>query len=169
MGREVLVFDVDARDLRRAFERRALAIDGQLGFDLVELPLERPGEVGNLEVDPRVNGVEVPGTGGNSQNRRAHRLAPLVLPWIYLQLQGPYRIGGCICKYLRHPISPGFSLGSWQRSCRAGSDWTRGIRSCGHTPPSCATSRSISRRRRDSRWRTSTCSLSWRAPGVSYA
>src|SRR5439155_820491 len=88
MGREVVVFDVDARDLRRTFERRALAFDGQLGSDLVEFPLEPAGEVGNLEVDSRVNGVEVPGTGGNIQNRRAHRLAPFVL-----------RGYTCNCKY----------------------------------------------------------------------
>src|SRR2546426_10134096 len=75
MGGEVLVLDVDAGDLRRARERRTLAVDGQLGSDLVELALEPPGEVGNLEVDPRMNGVEVPGTGrGNGQNRRTHRL-----------------------------------------------------------------------------------------------
>src|SRR5438034_7234731 len=76
MGRQVLVLDGYARDLRRALERRALGFDGQLGANLVELPLERPGEVANLEVDPRMNGVEVPGTGrGNGQNRRAHRFA----------------------------------------------------------------------------------------------
>jgi hypothetical protein len=42
MGREVLVLDVDARDLRRALERRVPGADGQLGSDLVEFPLERP-------------------------------------------------------------------------------------------------------------------------------
>src|SRR5439155_5370591 len=52
MGREVLVPYVHARDLRRALERRTPGLDGQLGSDLVELPLERPGEVANLEVDP---------------------------------------------------------------------------------------------------------------------
>src|SRR5439155_14453257 len=66
---------VHARDLRRALQRRTLAVDAQLGSDLVELPLERPGEVANREVDPRMNGVEVPDTGrGNGQNRRTHRL-----------------------------------------------------------------------------------------------
>src|SRR5206468_5728584 len=47
VGGEVLVPHVDARDPRRARERRALGVDGQLGPDLVELPLERPGEVAN--------------------------------------------------------------------------------------------------------------------------
>src|SRR5207248_2820532 len=74
MGREVLVPHVDARDLRGPLERRALGVDGQLRPDLVEFALEGPGEVGNLEVDPRMNGVEVPGTRrGNGQNRCAHR------------------------------------------------------------------------------------------------
>src|SRR5437773_5546920 len=104
MGREVLVFDVDARDVRRALERRALAVDGQLGSDLVELPLERPGEVGDLEVDPRMNGVEVPGTGrGNGQNRRAHRLCcsfPKRLD--ILATANTLPIGCCICKYRRN-------------------------------------------------------------------
>src|SRR6266545_8256367 len=69
------VLDVHTCDLRRALERRALGFDGQLGSDLVELPLEPPGEVGNLEVDPRMHGVEVPRTGrGNdvSLQLRAH-------------------------------------------------------------------------------------------------
>src|SRR5207253_9685987 len=94
MGREVFVLDVHARDLGHALERRALGVDGQLGSDLVELPLELPGEVADLEVDPRMNGVEVPGTGrGNGQNRRAHRLAaPFALwkRWVYLQVQASY-------------------------------------------------------------------------------
>src|SRR6266487_4361187 len=69
MSGEVLLVDIDARDVRRAFERGALAVDGQFCRDLVEVALERPGEVGNLEVDPRVNGIQVPGTGrGNSQS-----------------------------------------------------------------------------------------------------
>src|SRR5204862_3263577 len=68
-------------------------LDGQLGPDLVELPLERPGEVGNLEVDPRMDRVEVPGTGrGNGQNRRTHRGCSFSLAWIYLQLQALYRL-----------------------------------------------------------------------------
>src|SRR5207247_439965 len=94
MGREVLVLDVNARDLGRADEKRALGVDGQLGADLVELPLEPPGEVGNLEVDPRMNGVEVPGTcRGNGRNRGGHRL--LLLSFrvpIYLRLQALYRL-----------------------------------------------------------------------------
>src|SRR6266704_3602359 len=75
MSREVLVLDVHTRDLRRALERRSLGFDGQLGSDLVELPLERPGEVPNLEVDPRMHRVEVPRTGrgnGVSLQFRAH-------------------------------------------------------------------------------------------------
>ena len=60
---EVLVPDVDAGDLGAAYERGALAVDAQLGADLVELALEGAGEVGDLEVDPRMDGVEAPGTG----------------------------------------------------------------------------------------------------------
>src|SRR5207253_1063314 len=119
MGREVLVPHVHARNLRGALERRALAFDGQLGSDLVELPLERPGEVGNLEVDPRMNGVEVPGTGrGNGQSRRAHRLCcsfpkhPDILA-----TASTLPIGCCVCKYLPNPTSPVFSSGSWLMSC----------------------------------------------------
>src|SRR6266516_1051000 len=63
----------------------------------MELSFERSREVGNLEVDPRVNGIEVPGTGwGNGQNRRAHRLCfsfrPSEAVGIYLQLQALYRL-----------------------------------------------------------------------------
>src|SRR5207248_3318355 len=93
MGGEVLVPDVDAGDLRRALERRALGVDGQLRSDLVELALERPCEVGNLEVDPRMNGVEAPGTGrGNGQNRHAHRLCCSFRFRILLRLQALYRL-----------------------------------------------------------------------------
>src|SRR5437660_169014 len=102
MSGEVLVLDVDARDLGRAGERRALGVDGQLGSDLVELPLEPPREVGHLEVDARVNGIEVPGTGrGNGENRGGHRLLLLSSfgsVWIYLQLQAPYPTDCCVCK-----------------------------------------------------------------------
>src|SRR5205814_3631225 len=81
MGRQVFVLDVHARNLGHTLERRALGVDGQLGSDLVELPLELPGEVADLEVDPRINGGEVPGTGrGNGQKPRGHRLCPSVRP-----------------------------------------------------------------------------------------
>jgi hypothetical protein len=59
VGREVLVLHVDARDPRRALERRALTVDGQLRADLGKLPLERSGQVRNLEVNPGMDGVEV--------------------------------------------------------------------------------------------------------------
>src|SRR5439155_4710860 len=174
VGGEVLVPDIDARDPGAALERGALALDRELGSDLVELALEPPGQVGNLEVDPRVNGVEAPGSGrGDGQNRRTHRFRCSFRTsesgWIYLHLQTLYRIGCCVCKYHRNPTSPVFSADSWLRSCRARADWRPGTRSCGHMAPSCAASRLFLRRRRGSDWRTSMCSLSWRARGVSYA
>src|SRR5438046_1059609 len=151
MGGEVLVLDVDAGDLRRARERRTLAVDGQLGSDLVELALERPGEVGNLEVDPRMNGVEVPGTGrGNGQNRRAHRFAaPFAAHSDIVAIASTLPIGCCVCKYVRNPMCPVFSSSSWPTRCRARADSRPGPRSCGHTPPSCADSRLTSRRQPD--------------------
>src|SRR5213079_1077824 len=58
---EALVPDVHARNLCVARKRAAVAVDGQLAADVVELALERPGEIGDLEVDARMNGVEAPG------------------------------------------------------------------------------------------------------------
>src|SRR5216117_3848883 len=75
--------------------------------------------------------------------------APFESAWIYLRLQALYRLVGCVCKYIRNPTSLVFSVGSWLRSCRAGVDCRPGTRSCGDTPPSCAASSLISRRRRD--------------------
>src|SRR5712691_3272705 len=135
MGREVLVFDVDARDLRRADEQRALAFDGQLGSDLVELPLERPGEVGNLEVDARVNGVEVPGTGrGNGQNRGGHRLL-LLSPsgasgytcnckhstdWLLrMQVDSKSDVAGLLARLVARELPSGSGLDAWDSFLRA--------------------------------------------------
>src|SRR3954447_3267404 len=127
-----------------------LGFDGQLGSDLVELPFERPGEVANLEVDPRMNGIEVPGAGrGNGQARRGHRFAAPSKRFGYACGCKYSTAGCCKCKYLRDPTSLVFSVGSWLRSCGAGTDRRPGTRSCGHTPPSCAASRLIWRRRRD--------------------
>ena len=75
MGGEVLVLHVHARDLCGALERRAIGVDGEVGPDLVESALERSGEVGNLEVHRRVNGIEAPGTGrGYCQSCCTHEL-----------------------------------------------------------------------------------------------
>src|SRR4030095_6764703 len=60
---QVLVLDVDARDLRAALEPRPVAVHDQLRPDVVELALERAGHVGDLEVDRGVDGIERPGAG----------------------------------------------------------------------------------------------------------
>src|SRR2546421_2521049 len=135
MGREVLVPHVHTRDLRRALERRALSFDGQLGSDLVELPLERPGEVANLEVDSRMNGVEIPGTcGGNGQNWRAHRFpAPFVasatdilataktLPdWLLrMQVHSKSDVAGLLDRLVARELPSGSGLEAWDSFLRA--------------------------------------------------
>src|SRR5439155_169576 len=133
MGREVLVPHVDARDLRRALERRALAVDGQLRPDLVELPLEPPRKVGNLEVDPRMNRVEAPGTGrGNGQNRCTHRFycslrsvvvpecldilaTASTLPGCLLHMQVPSKsdVAALLDRLVAHELPSGRGLEAW--------------------------------------------------------
>src|SRR5204863_6138651 len=109
--------DVHARDLRRALERRAVGFDGQRGSDLVKLSLERPGEVANLEVDPRMNRVEVPGTRrGSGENRRVHWFCSSFHRFFRMDIlasASTLPIGCCLCKYLQNLTSLVFSIGSW--------------------------------------------------------
>src|SRR2546421_1443593 len=72
VGGEVLLVDIDARDLRPALERCLLTVDRELGSDLVEVALERPGEVGDLEVDPRMDRIKVPGSGRGYRQSAVH-------------------------------------------------------------------------------------------------
>jgi hypothetical protein len=76
MRGQVLVLDVDARDVRAALEAGALALHGQLSGDVPELALERAGEVGDLELDRRVHGIELPGAGEGRSCGCAHFVCP---------------------------------------------------------------------------------------------
>ena len=76
--REVLVLDVDARDLGRPGQPRV----GEGGVDLAELAAERAAHVGDLEADRGMNRVEVPGAGrqGLANLGRSHCCATSLSP-----------------------------------------------------------------------------------------
>src|SRR6187551_1473944 len=65
MGGEVLVLDVDARDLRAALDAGTGVGDAQLGLHVAELAAESAGEVVDLEADGRMHRIEIPRPGRN--------------------------------------------------------------------------------------------------------
>ena len=98
MAGKVLVLDVDARDLCRALEADGVVADDECRVDLAEGALERAAEVGDLEADGRVNGVESPSTGrGDCQNLGYAHLNLLV--WCIIEYSRTLAHRTCARKY----------------------------------------------------------------------
>src|SRR5439155_25983747 len=104
-----------------------------LRTDVVEHPLEPTRKVGNLEVDPRMDRVEAPGTGrGNGQNRCSHRfycsLRRVVVPecldilatastllncLLHMQVPSKSDVAALLDRLVTHELPSGRGLESW--------------------------------------------------------